>query len=379
MFSVNNFYNVLNNNLLRPLDINSFSFYPFGSLNLNHEYTDSNNEKKLSVIFWDQEPFSINDYQKMFGNNFCNCTPKERIIANSDINNDYSELQPSLQWYYFFHGFASLYWYNDLKYYSNISEPNFTKLFITANRLVTKGRAYRLGLVAELYERGLQDYGLISCRLHDEYGGSWKQEIFRSDTLLDKEHAKLVAKTFKNFNKDLNLDYEYGAPGFASAEITKNQIDLFSSAFLNIVTETVYYKPSLHLTEKIFRPIVLGRPFILAGAPNNLQYLKRYGFKTFDWWFDESYDSIEDHGQRITKIVDVVDSLRNLSLNELKELYNEMLPILEYNRRHFYGEFKEIIVKEMLDNFHTAIIQYNHPRHDITKLDIEKIKIRLCN
>jgi hypothetical protein len=379
MFSVNNFYNVLNNNLLRPLDINSFYFYPFGSLNLNHEFTKNNNEKKLSVIFWDQEPFSLDDYQTLFGDNFCNCTPQERIIANSDINKDYSSLVPSLQWYYFFHGFASLYWYNDLKYYSNVSEPSFTKLFITANRLITKGRAYRLGLVADLFERGLNDHGLVSCRLSDEYGGSWKQEIFRPDTLLDKQHSKLVYKIFKTFNKDLNLDYEYGAPGFASAEITKNQIDLFSSAFINIVTETVYYKSSLHLTEKIFRPIVLGRPFILAGAPHNLVYLKSYGFKTFDKWFDEGYDSTEDHSLRLTKIVDIIDKLSKLNLGQLKEMYIDMLPVIEYNRQHFYNEFKNIIVSEMLDNFESVVKTYNSPLHDISKLDFQTLKMKLSS
>ena len=37
----------------------------------------------------------------------------------------------------------------------------------------------------------------------------------------------------------------------------------------------------MHLTEKIFKPIVNKQPFMLLAAPDNLAYLKSYGFKTY--------------------------------------------------------------------------------------------------
>jgi hypothetical protein len=63
-----------------------------------------------------------------------------------------------------------------------------------------------------------------------------------------------------------------------------------NTSFLHIVNETVVDKQ--HLTEKIFKPIVLKQPFVLMGGQGTLQYLRDYGFKTFKKWFDEDYDDI---------------------------------------------------------------------------------------
>jgi hypothetical protein len=87
----------------------------------------------------------------------------------------------------------------------------------------------------------------------------------------------------------------------ASANVADYTYSL--SSLWNIVTETVFYDNKLHLTEKIFKPIVLKRPFVLVGAPGNLQYLKEYGFQTFDKWINEDYDNEIDPDIRIKKIV----------------------------------------------------------------------------
>ena len=43
------------------------------------------------------------------------------------------------------------------------------------------------------------------------------------------------------------------------------------------------------------------RPFIMVGPTRNLEYMKRWGFMTFDQWFDESYDKEHDHSKRMEK------------------------------------------------------------------------------
>ena len=127
----------------------------------------------------------------------------------------------------------------------------------------------------------------------------------------------------------------------------------------HIVTETVYYEQKLHLTEKIFKPIVLERPFILLSTQGNLSYLKSYGFKTFDRWIDESYDNEMDPDVRLQKVVDEIEKLCRKSMSELLIMYREMHEILKFNKEHFYGNFKNIIVDEMVDNFRMCIKQSN--------------------
>jgi hypothetical protein len=58
-------------------------------------------------------------------------------------------------------------------------------------------------------------------------------------------------------------------------------------------------------------------------------------------------------------IVNELVKLCNLSKNELNDMYKEMQEVLEYNYNHFYGDFKKIIVDELIDNFKKCIFLYN--------------------
>ena len=53
-------------------------------------------------------------------------------------------------------------------------------------------------------------------------------------------------------------------------------------------------KGTIFISEKTWKPIMVGHPFIMVGNKNNLKFLKDLGYKTFDKWIDESYDDIED-------------------------------------------------------------------------------------
>lgn len=162
--------------------------------------------------------------------------------------------------------------------------------------------------------------------------------------------------------------------GSLSADVGVTEHKFHQSAFWHIITETIFYYPKLHLTEKIFRPIVNKRPFMLVGAPGNLAYLKSYGFKTFNRWIDESYDQELDNDRRIELITEQVEKISRLSLNELRAMQKEMSDILEFNFNHFYGDFRKIITHELLNNFKTCIQQWNHGKFDRT-IDIESLEL----
>ena len=121
-----------------------------------------------------------------------------------------------------------------------------------------------------------------------------------------------------------------------------------ASSLAHVVTETVYHGKRSHLTEKTFKPICLRMPFVLVSAAHSLEYLKRYGFKTFHTIWDESYDQETDDGQRLIKIARLLKDLDDQSPKELNSMYTASWPIIEYNYQHFYGGgFEQILWQEL--------------------------------
>jgi hypothetical protein len=128
------------------------------------------------------------------------------------------------------------------------------------------------------------------------------------------------------------------------------------TSFLHVVTETCYWEGKSHLTEKIFKPIVSRMPFVLAGPAHNLQYLKSYGFQTFDRWFDESYDGVEDPVQRISAIGRTMESICQYNLTQLQDMLLEMQPVLEHNYQLFNSpEFLNSCWAELCNNLQDSM------------------------
>jgi hypothetical protein len=398
MFSLENFYYILYSNLLKPANINPYLFRPFGSTASKDLQPLSNNifvkhDKKIryfnhvnprlignNLIFWDQEPFFEKSFnQVVVDRDWLTSYKRFGMIVVSEHSAVVDKVCKDMitnKWYYFFHGFAALDWYRDYQYFPEL-ETHISKLFISFNRLVTKDRSYRLNLVANLLERDLVKNNSVSLSLNDHGWGSWKDELQDPNSKLSPQAKKIIVDQIGNLSDSLIVDQE-SPQGSLSAYMDYDLIKLQQQSLWHLVTETVFYYDKLHLTEKIFKPIVCRRPFILVGAPGNLAYLKSYGFKTFDHWIDESYDLELDHDRRISMIVDQMENLSKLSIAQLNSMYQEMKPVLEYNFNHLYGSFKKIIADELVNNFESAIAVHNHSsmanKIDVSNINFQQVK-----
>ena len=354
-----------------PSDIKCYGFfYPFGSIDVNDFMPVGPQTKQAPikmnnrVLFFDQEPIIESTISNWYLNDsafnlpfFLQFGKGIKILANSDISKftqEFCKEHHFQNWYYFFHGFAVLDWYQDYQYLTPVFETQFSKVFISLNHLMTKNRSYRLNLVSNYIEKNIISKGIVSLPLSDQYN-TIKDEVFDSDSQLSLNAKKLIVTHLIRLEKPFVVDDNvYG--GFSA----KINLPMERTALWSVVSETIFYHDKLHLTEKIFKPIVACRPFILVGAPGNLAYLKRYGFKTFDRWIDESYDNIQDPDLRIGKITDELRRLCNLSMDDLRCMEREMKEVLEHNFYHFYGDFKKIIVDELVDNFSNCLYQANN-------------------
>jgi len=269
---------------------------------------------------------------------------KHRIFVTSEKSKLLDDIKDDYDFktmYYFFHGFAALDWYRGHRAlnYNKTVVKEYKHDYQSFNRIVTGDRAYRKTFVDSLRQEDLLKHGAVSYGVTDD-------PVTEERLVIDHEQIS----------------------GSASADIPRG-ID----AFWNIVTETVFYYDKLHLTEKIFKPIVSKQPFMLLAAPGNLEYLRSYGFKTFDGIIDESYDTIKDNDARIDSVVAQMKWYCNLSQEEKSRVIERLAPIVEYNFQHFYGKFKEIITDELLDNTKTLFKEIDYDDSQIDYATVRKL------
>lgn len=368
---------------MKPVGLDCCYYYPYGTTqNLSHsgEFLQYQPKHDHHVLFhWDQEPLYSTDLGCLYDNQPHFFSAKVcKLFATSErsqITKQVCAERDMLNWYYFYHGFASADWFSDAQYID--IENSFTKVFSSLNHIVTHKRSYRMAMVARLLQACLVDFGDIS------FHGTQRdcaEELDDPHTELSDRDKILIDEIFCQGRVALPLLVDQSCiDGSFSAKFGHQEYKLLQNSFMHLVNETVFYDNKLHLTEKIFKPIIALRPFILVAAPGNLAYLKSYGFRTFDTWIDEEYDLIQDYDTRLEFIVKQVEQLCALSSRQLQNLYLDMQDTLKFNKQHFFGNFQDIIVNELVENFDTCIRIWNHGRLDSTRVlprqyDIDLVK-----
>ena len=246
--------------------------------------------------------------------------------------------------YYWSHALIARDWYRyarvDPKLTANFE--HITHDFLIYNRAWSGTREYRLAL-AEM----LADNNLISC--------------CRTTFSEFDDQLQYTQHTFANPNLAISRDdlHKLYSPNThdASASADYSNKD-YATTGIEVVLETLFDDSRHHLTEKTLRPIACGRPFMLSATPGSLNYLRQYGFKTFDGLIDETYDTILDPRQRLKAIVQEIKRISCLDKDQKRLLWTKLYSIAEYNKRLFFSnEWHDSIVKEFQDNFNLAINQ----------------------
>jgi hypothetical protein len=142
-------------------------------------------------------------------------------------------------------------------------------------------------------------------------------------------------------------DYLYDTPSHVDEQSIHINLDAQNKTFCNIVTETLTSEDLLFFSEKIIKPIFSLQPFIIIGNRNSLKKLKEYGFKTFDKWWDESYDELY-YQNRFEKIVEILMEISKWDDQKINQTLLEMEDILIHN---FKTLIEDKSTKEFFNNF----------------------------
>ena len=210
------------------------------------------------------------------------------------------------------------------------------------------------------------------------WSGTREYRLRFSDLLIER---KLIDQCQTNNNPvdtDLNIhyaDHEFSNPQWKPNHVLENFLqpttaDANSSADfdtadynatdIEVVLETLFDDDRLHLTEKSLRPIACGQPFILTATYGSLEYLRGYGFKTFDSVWDESYDQIADPEERLTAIVNLMQQISTWDESTKKNKLLQAQEIADYNQQWFFSQdFFNLITIELKTNLKLAFKELN--------------------
>jgi hypothetical protein len=306
------------------------------------------------VWMHDQEPCWVDEYKLLFNEVLRRNTdlwwPNKPDIFGHVVVSEKGEYVERLckmyGWkshYYFYHGWACQDWfrgYDKSFLIPRARDRNPTKTFMSPNRIVGGKRDHRVLFLYNVFKQQLQ-HNHISAPRVCQY---------------ENVDISTIANKYCNTYPDISQVFEQATlprlfAGEESQQMTSCWLTNFDEAQDSLVyvpTETLYFGRRTHITEKTFKAIALEMPFVLVAPAHSLEYMRSYGFKTFDSIFDESYDIETDDILRVEKVTQLLKDLDNLSTKERQEIHRACVPIAEHNFRHFYrGGFSHILWAEL--------------------------------
>lgn len=114
----------------------------------------------------------------------------------------------------------------------------------------------------------------------------------------------------------------------------------YIDTYFTVITETVFEDPYSFRTEKIWKPIIMGHPWIAVANAGFYRDIRNLGFKTFDGIIDESFDLIANDQERIERISQVI---QDLSRSNLPEFLLQCKSICKYNQSVMLDIRKNIV------------------------------------
>ena len=154
MFNIDNIYNIINANFLRPNSLSGSFLHEFGKCDnlkdistMNTDAIDTNQVlfNLQNVFFYDQEPMydhntvinMYNIFTKEFNNDYIGIDGG--IFATSELHSPKVDILCKklklAQWYYFYHAFASLDWFKSIEYAPKVNNIWEGASYINLNNL----------------------------------------------------------------------------------------------------------------------------------------------------------------------------------------------------------------------------------------------------
>lgn len=228
--------------------------------------------------------------------------------------------------------------YDDIEYLdgidllSNLNNKDITTLYSHYNN---RPRYHRCMMFDFLSKNNLIELGNNSW--NNLNNNQPQNEIVDIYPIYEFKYWKEIILTIDSFNEDTIM----------MTDTLLNPPSLF-----NLIGESSSIIP--YITEKTFRSLLIGHPFLIYGSKNHNKELLKYGFELYDEIFDyafEKSDKIED------RILGVINNINKLKDSNYLNLYNGIKPKILRNQKRAIELLKkdEYIPKKLWDFYNKNI------------------------
>jgi len=212
--------------------------------------------------------------------------------------------------------------------------------FLIYNRAWSGTREYRLKFLEQLIEADL-----VSC-CQTRFSAIDNQAHYTDHCWANPDFA--IRRTdfeqhFPTNSVDSNASADYDSFDYQASGI-------------EVVLETLFDDSRWHLTEKSLRPIACGKPFVLMATAGSLQYLRHYGFQTFNGLIDEQYDTVQNPVDRLQAVVAEMQRISQLPIQQKQRLWTELNKIAQHNQALFFSQaWQDSLVQELVNNLNQGL------------------------
>lgn len=247
--------------------------------------------------------------------------------------------------------------------------PRSCYLFVSANSSANRyenfyyfdDHEYFLGYINRRQTAVLADDAM---RSYDFTALSRIHKWWRAAVMSDLHHSKLLDRSLWSYNTTLmendsfknnpiRLDdpadwhdrlHHFVAQGphvCDSTDLTSHNdhrhinTDLYHNSYCHLVLETLFdvdQSGGTFLTEKTYKCIKFGQPFVIIGPVGSLEVLRASGYRIFDHMIDNNYDRIVDNTERWWAVRKTISDIKN---QDMHQWYLGCLEDVQHNQWNF--------------------------------------------
>ena len=212
-------------------------------------------------------------------------------------------------------------WEDHIKYKTDNIDN--IKTFACLNKRL---RPHRIWFYKYMFEAGILDKGLVSMNKFEKSNWYFEGKTIEPD-YVDNLTENLPLLVYGKRNDEMD-DNHY---------IRRFNDQICLDTFVTVISEAHCgdSNNTMFISEKTYKVIACRQPFIIMGNKDTLKKLRETGYRTFDGFIDESYDSLPTF-ERMEAIVESIKKIINIE--DKLSWFKSMEEIVEHNYRTFMGK-----------------------------------------